>query len=55
MNPGLSYVGVAYQVAAEAIVPLNSQGGHGVGVTAGLEFFLDDLAPALFSRPLLEP
>jgi hypothetical protein len=55
MNPGLSYVGVTYQVAAEAIVPLNNQAGHGVGVTAGLEFFLDDLAPSLFAKPLLEP
>lgn len=53
MNPGLSYVGVAYQVAAEAIVPLNTQGGHGVGFTAGLEFFLDDLMPALFEKPVL--
>jgi hypothetical protein len=55
MNPGLSYVGVVYQIAAEAIVPLNSQGGRGVGVTAALEFFLDDLAPSLFAKPLLEP
>ena len=53
MNPGLSYVGVRYQVAAEAIVPLNNQGGRGVGVSAGLEFFLDDLAPSLFARPVL--
>jgi hypothetical protein len=55
MNPGLSYVGVVYQVAAEAIVPLSQQGGRGVGVTAGLEFFLDDLAPSLFGKPVLEP
>ena len=54
MNPGLSYVGVVYQVAAEAIVPLNNQGGHGVGVTAGFEFFLDDLAPSLFAKPMLD-
>jgi hypothetical protein len=53
MNPGLSYVGVVYQLAAEAIVPLNNQGGHSVGVTAGLEFFLDDLAPSLFAKPML--
>ena len=52
MNPGFSYVGVVYQVAVEAIIPLNNQGGHGVGVTAGLEFFLDDLAPRLFARPV---
>ena len=37
MHPGLSYVSVVYQMAAEAIVPLNRQGGRGVGVTAGLE------------------
>lgn len=42
INPGLPYVGVVYQVAAEAIVPLSQPGGRGVGVTAGLEFFLDD-------------
>ena len=52
MDPGLSYVGVVYQVAAEAIVPLNSRGGHGVGVTAGLELFLDDLMPSLFASPV---
>lgn len=46
---------MVYQVAAEAIVPLNNQDGRGVGVTAELEFFLDDLAPSLFAKPLLEP
>jgi len=35
--PGLSYVSVVDQIAAGAIVPLNRQGGRGVGVTAGLE------------------
>ena len=53
MNPGLSYVGVVYQIAAEAILPLDRQGGHGVGVTAGLELFLQDLMPSLFDRPAL--
>lgn len=28
MNPGLAYVGGAWQLAAEAIVPLNSEGGR---------------------------
>lgn len=36
LNPGLSYVGVVYQIGAEAIVPLNAQGGRGVGVTASM-------------------
>jgi hypothetical protein len=52
MNPGLPYVGVVYQVAAEATVPLDRHGGHGVGVTAGLELFLQDLLPSLFDRPV---
>jgi hypothetical protein len=30
-NPGLSYVAVAWQLAGEAILPLNREGGHGVG------------------------
>ncbi len=51
MNPGFAYVGEVYQVAAEAIVPLNSQGGRGVGMTMSLEFFLDDLMPSVFGEP----
>jgi hypothetical protein len=27
MNPGLAYVAVAWQLAAEVIVPLNREGG----------------------------
>jgi len=53
MNPGLSYVVVTWQIAVEAIVPLNSASGHGVGGRTQLLLFLDDLAPALFGKPLL--
>jgi hypothetical protein len=53
MNPGLSYVAVAWQVAAEAIVPLNREAGRSVGVRTQLLFFLDDLIPSLFGKPLL--
>jgi hypothetical protein len=53
MNPGLSYVAETWQVAAEAIVPLNSEGGRSVGGRAQLLLFLDDLLPSLFGRPLL--
>ena len=53
MNPGLSYVAVTWQVAAEAIVPLNSEAGRGVGGRAQLLLFLDDLIPSLFGNPLL--
>jgi hypothetical protein len=53
MNPGLSYVAVTWQIAVEAILPLNKDSGHGVGARTQLLLFLDDLAPSLFGKPLL--
>ena len=53
MNPGLAYVAVAWQFAAEVIVPLNREGGTSTGFRAQLLFFLDDLIPKLFDKPLL--
>jgi hypothetical protein len=53
MNPGFAYVAVAWQIAAEAIVPLNRAAGHGTGFRAQLLFFLDDLMPSVFAKPLL--
>ncbi|MFB9266731.1 hypothetical protein ACFFWD_26835 [Bradyrhizobium erythrophlei] len=52
-NPGFAYVAVAWQVAAEAIIPLNRAGGTGPGFRAQLLIFLDDFMPALFGKPLL--
>lgn len=53
MNPGLSYLAKSWEIAAEAIIPLNSQGGQGAGARVQLRFFLDDLMPSLFGKPLL--
>jgi hypothetical protein len=53
MNPGFAYVAVTWQIAAEVIVPLNREGGSGTGFRAQLLFFLDDLLPWLFGKPLL--
>jgi hypothetical protein len=53
MNPGFAYVAVAWQIAAEAIIPLNRAGGNRTGVRAQLLFFLDDLIPSVFGTPLL--
>ena len=53
MNPGLSYVAVTWQVAAEAIIPLNGAAGRSLGARAQLLLFLDDLIPSPFGRPLL--
>ena len=53
INPGLAYVADKWQIAAEAIVPLNSEGGRTIGVRAHLFLFLDELFPAVFDKPLL--
>ena len=53
MNPGFAYVAVAWQFAAEVIVPLNREGGSATGFRAQLLFFLDDVLPSLFNKPLL--
>jgi hypothetical protein len=53
MNPGFAYVAVTWQIAGEVIVPLNEAGGHSIGFRAQLLFFLDDLLPSVFGKPLL--
>ena len=53
MNPGLAYLAGTWQASVEAIVPLNSEGGHAVGARAAVFFFLDDLFPSAFGKPLL--
>ncbi len=53
VNPGLAYVADVWQLSAEAIVPLNPQGGRGLGYRAQILIFLDDFAPAIFGKPLL--
>jgi hypothetical protein len=53
MNPGFAYVAVAWQFAAEVIVPLNREAGSGPGFRAQLLLFLDEVVPSLFSKPLL--
>jgi hypothetical protein len=53
MNPGFAYVAETWQVAAEMIVPLNREGGNAPGFRAQLLFFIDDLLPSVFGKPLL--
>jgi hypothetical protein len=54
INPGLIYVGDSYQVAVEAIVPINRDSGGNVGVIGQLHFYLDDLFPNTLGRPLID-
>jgi len=52
VNPGVIWVGDSYQVAVEAMIPVNRQSGTGVGVIAQLHFFLDDIFPNSIGRPI---
>jgi hypothetical protein len=53
VNPGVLWAGRFVQLGLEAVIPINRASGRGVGVQAQLHFFLDDLFPKAFGRPLL--
>jgi hypothetical protein len=53
INPGVLWVGRVVQVGVEAVIPINRQSGHGVGMQAQLHFFLDDIFPSSIGRPLI--
>ena len=55
MNPGLSYVTTTWQLAAEAIVPLNKEAGRSVGARAQLLLFLDELNSLAVRETPAEP
>jgi hypothetical protein len=52
VNPGLIYVGDTYQLALEAMIPINRDSGTSVGVIGQVHFFLDDIFPNSIGRPL---
>jgi hypothetical protein len=52
VNPGLIYVGDKYQLAVEAIIPVNRASGDGVGVMGQLHLYLDDILPNSLGKPL---
>ena len=53
VNPGLIWSGRYTQLSFEAQIPINSRSGRGVGWIAQLHFYLDDMFPKSFGRPLL--
>jgi hypothetical protein len=53
INPGVIYVGSTYQIGIEAIIPVNSASGSGVGVLAQLHLYLDDMFPNTLGQPLI--
>ena len=53
INPGVIWSGKYFQVGVEAVIPINRHTGNNVGVLAQLHFYLDDLFPRIFGKPLL--
>ena len=54
VQPGLIWAGQNFQIGAEAIIPINSLSGHGIGGLIQFHLFLDDLFPKSIGRPLFE-
>ena len=52
INPGLIWSGRHFQVAAEAVLPINRDSGHGTGFVMQVHFFLDDLFPTSIGKPI---
>jgi hypothetical protein len=52
INPGIIYSGDTYQLAIEAMIPVNKASGKHVGVIAQLHFFLDDVFPNSIGKPI---
>jgi hypothetical protein len=52
INPGIIWSGQYFQIGIEAMIPVNNHSGHNVGVIAQIHFYLDDLLPRIFSKPL---
>ncbi len=48
-NPGLIWAGKYFELAIEAQIPLNDISGHHVGILGMVHFFLDDIAPNIFT------
>jgi hypothetical protein len=54
VQPGIIWSGQYMQIGAEAIIPVNHATGHGYGGLVQLHFYLDDLFPRSFGRPISE-
>lgn len=52
VNPGVIWSGKYFQVGVEAVLPVNKHTGFNPGVVGQLHFYLDDILPAVFSKPL---
>jgi hypothetical protein len=49
INPGVIWFGRYFQLGIEAVIPVNTRTGKNVGVLAQIHFYLDDIAPKIFT------
>jgi len=49
INPGVIWFGRYMQLSVEAVIPANTMTGKNVGVLAQIHFYLDDIAPKIFT------
>jgi hypothetical protein len=52
VQPGIIWSGQYFQISAEAIIPATRQTGNGYGGLVQLHFYLDDIFPNSFGKPL---
>src|SRR3954470_17376581 len=52
INPGVIWVGNTFQVAVEALIPINRRSGTNIGVIGQLHFYLDDIDPRGIGKPI---
>jgi hypothetical protein len=52
IQPGVVYMADKWQLAVEAVIPVNGASGHGAGVVASLDLFLDDIFPNTIGKPI---
>jgi hypothetical protein len=53
INPGVIWSGKYCQFGIEAVLPINEHTGFNPGVVGQIHFYLDDILPKIFSKPLL--
>ena len=52
VNPGVIWAGDYFQLALEAVIPINRASGTGIGAMAQLHLYLDDIFPTTIGKPL---
>jgi hypothetical protein len=54
VQPGVIYSADTWQLAVEALIPINKASGRHVGAVAELHFFFDDIFPNSIGKPLFQ-